>query len=169
MDANNNHWVITFTSEGPQIEVYRQPNDAPAKKRITKLECPSAREMAAPEWDSGYIMDMVESLPRGHVPMLVKSKTHSTNDLAAGLTNKQLVILFESLLDVPLSSQYTNIKAFARLISRVSGHSEGSVRTCINGGIDYDKSSVKNDVEVVASLLDTVKPKLAQMLRNNVE
>ena len=56
MDANNNHWVITFTSEGPQIEVYRQPSDAPAKKRITKLECPSAREMAAPEWDSGIYL-----------------------------------------------------------------------------------------------------------------
>ena len=56
MDANNNHWVITFTSEGPQIEVYRQPSDAPAKKRVTKLECPSAREMAAPEWDSGIYL-----------------------------------------------------------------------------------------------------------------
>lgn len=56
MDASNNHWVITFTSEGPQIEVYRQPNDAPAKKRITKLECPSAREMTTPEWDSGIYL-----------------------------------------------------------------------------------------------------------------
>ena len=56
MDASNNHWVITFTSEGPQIEVYRQPSDAPAKKRITKLECPSAREMASPEWDSGIYL-----------------------------------------------------------------------------------------------------------------
>ena len=56
MDANNSHWVITFTSEGPKIEVYRQPSDAPAKKRVTKLECPSAREMAPPEWDSGIYL-----------------------------------------------------------------------------------------------------------------
>ena len=68
-----------------------------------------------------------------------------------------------------MKAKRLSLEALARLISRVSGHSEGSVRTCINGGIDYDKSSVKNDVEVVASLLDTVKPKLAQMLRNNVE
>lgn len=56
MDASNNHWVITFTSEGPQIEVYRQPNDAPVQKRVTKLECPSAREMAPPEWNSGIYL-----------------------------------------------------------------------------------------------------------------
>lgn len=56
MDANNSHWVITFTSEGPKIEVYRQPSDAPVKKRVTKLECPSAREMAPPEWDSGIYL-----------------------------------------------------------------------------------------------------------------
>ena len=56
MDASNNHWVITFTSEGPKIEVYRQPDNAPAKKRVTKLECPSAREMAPPEWDSGIYL-----------------------------------------------------------------------------------------------------------------
>lgn len=56
MDTNNNHWVITFTSEGPKIEVYRQPGDVSAKKRVTQLECPSAREMAPTEWDSGIYL-----------------------------------------------------------------------------------------------------------------
>jgi len=57
----------------------------------------------------------------------------------------------------------------ARFISKVSGRSEGSIRTCINNGIDYDNAHVRNDVETVATLLDAIKPELAQLLRNNIE
>ena len=134
-----------------------------------KVQARMRAYMEGEEWISDDIVGMLESLPEENVSMAVEDKTDSTKGGAAGLTNRQLVILFESLLDVPLSSQYTNIKALARLISKVSGHSEGSVRTCINSGIDYDRAPVKNDVEVVAGLLDAVKPELAQMLRNSVE
>ena len=85
------------------------------------------------------------------------------------MSNRQLVIMSEALLDVSLSSQFTNIKALARFISKVSGRSEGSIRTCINHGIDYDNAFVKNDVEAVASLLDAIKPDVAEMLRKNIE
>lgn len=88
---------------------------------------------------------------------------------STALTNRQLVIMSEALLDVSLSSQFTNIKALARFISKVSGRSEGSIRTCINNGIDYDNAHVRNDVEAVAGLLDAIKPELAQLLRNNIE
>lgn len=88
---------------------------------------------------------------------------------STALTNRQLIIMSEALLDVSLSSQFTNIKALARFISKVSGRSEGSIRTCINNGIDYDNAHVRNDVEAVAGLLGAIKPELAQLLRNNIE
>lgn len=125
--------------------------------------------MEGEEWISDDITDMLEGLPREENTVLpVEIKTASIKG-GSELTNRQLIILFESLLDVSLSSQFTNIKALARLIAKVSGHSEGSIRTYINQGIDYDSASVKNDVEVVATLVEAVKPKIAKTLRNNVE
>jgi hypothetical protein len=89
--------------------------------------------------------------------------------VSTALSNRQLVIMSEALLDVSLSSQFTNIKALARFISKVSGRSEGSIRTCINNGIDYDNAHVRNDVESVAILLEPIKPELADVLRKNIE
>ena len=120
------------------------------------------------EWISDEIRDLLENLPvEGQPPLPDTGKEPAKGD--SQFTNRQLIILFESLMDLSLSSQYTNIKALARVISKVSGRSEGSIRTCINSGIDYDNPSVKNDVEVVAGQLDVLDAKLAGRLRNNVE
>lgn len=84
------------------------------------------------------------------------------------LTTQQLVILFEALLDVSLDPQYTNQSALANLLSRISGYKPNSIRQKITSGVDYDKPQVKMDAQLVASLLDKIKPDLAEKLRNNV-
>lgn len=84
------------------------------------------------------------------------------------LTTQQLVILFETLLDVSLDPQYTNQSALANLLSRISGYKPNSIRQKITSGVDYDKPQVKMDAQLVASLLDKIKPDLAEKLRNNV-
>lgn len=84
------------------------------------------------------------------------------------LTTQQLIILFEALLDVSLDPQYTNQSALANLLSRISGYKPNSIRQKITSGVDYDKPQVKMDAQLVASLLDKIKPDLAEKLRNNV-
>lgn len=85
------------------------------------------------------------------------------------LTNRQLIILFEELLDVTLIPGETNISAFAELVSRVSGRSKGSIRNKIpSGGIDYADKSVTKDLELVASLVEKVSPEMARKLRENL-
>ena len=118
--------------------------------------------------------EFFSAFPAHKNPLLLCSQTPEKESIphesaTTALTNRQLVIMSEALLDVSLSSQFTNIKALARFISKVSGRSEGSIRTCINNGIDYDNAHVRNDVEAVATLLDAIKPELAQLLRNNIE
>jgi len=84
------------------------------------------------------------------------------------LTTQQLVILFEAILDISLDPAYTNQSALANLISKVSGYKQSSVRAKITSKIDYDKQQAKADAQHVASLLDKIKPDLANKLRNNV-
>lgn len=74
------------------------------------------------------------------------------------LTNRQLVILFQQLLNVPLSSESTNISALARLISRVSGGKESSIRTQINNmkDIDFSDRNVAVDIQEIADLLEDI-------------
>ena len=119
-----------------------------------------------PEFLSTYPAPQVILSPNSQTP---EKECISHENGTTALTNRQLVIMSEALLDISLSSQFTNIKALARFISKVSGRSEGSIRTCINNGIDYDNAHVRNDVEAVAVLLDAIKPELAQLLRNNIE
>ena len=84
-------------------------------------------------------------------------------------TNRQLAILFETLLDLTLVPGETNISAFAELLSRVSGRSKGSIRNKIpSSGINYDDPSVIKDVEFVASCLEKVSPKIAKEIRENL-
>ena len=57
MDTNNMHWVITFTSEGPKIEVHTTPQPGSKPKECVPMEFPSQREMQAAEWDSGIYLN----------------------------------------------------------------------------------------------------------------
>lgn len=85
------------------------------------------------------------------------------------LTNRQLIILFEALLNVELTSTGTNISAFSRLISAVSNKSSESIRQLIKKGVDYDRKDVKKDVEKVADLLNDIAYPLAQKMRNDIQ
>lgn len=85
------------------------------------------------------------------------------------LTNRQLIILFENLLNVALQSEYTNISAFADLISRVSGRSSGSVRQKIMAGNSYDDVSIKQDVRKLIALVEPISKEKAEILRRNIE
>ncbi len=84
------------------------------------------------------------------------------------LSNRQLIILFEAILDISLSSADTNIKALAKLLSQVSGRSQGSIRGLIST-VDYENQQTKQDAEIVASLLKPLKPDIAESILNNIK
>lgn len=115
---------------------------------------------------SDEMEEMLKGLPE---PSFVVEREHNTKN-GEQLTIRQIVILFQHLLNVALDSTYTNISAFSRLIEKVSGYS--SVRTSIlQGNFDYDTDAVKNDIEVVAKLLDNINRdnnKIADNLRNQI-
>lgn len=85
------------------------------------------------------------------------------------LGKRQLVLLFMELLNVSLGPDLTNQSALAELISKVSGKSKGSLLNTISKGVNYENDKTKRDAEIVASLLDKIKPDLAQSIRRNIE
>lgn len=119
-------------------------------------------------WISDNICDMLKELPEER-KKVDEGQDESSVSSGNQLTNRQLIILFESLMNVGLSSDFTNITALSRLISRVSGRSQGGVRTTISNGIDYDSAPVKSDARVVIELLKGIAPKLADRVRQNIE
>lgn len=120
------------------------------------------------EWISDDIADMLENLPDDKLALEEECKTKPTKD-GSQLTNRQLVILFECLLDITLNAQYTNIKALSHLLSKVSGNSEGGIRTLIYKGVDYEAKQTIDDVKLLAELVNPIQPKLAEKLRNNID
>lgn len=89
-------------------------------------------------------------------------------DSEGQLDNRQLVLLFMELLNVPLGAEFTNQSALAELISKVSGKSKKSLLNSIREGVDYENNKTKKDAELIASLLSELKPDLAQQIRNNI-
>ena len=85
------------------------------------------------------------------------------------LTNRQLIILFEHMLNVSLTSDSTNIKALANLLSAINGRSANSIRTNIRSGIDYTSPAVHNDIDLLEELVRPVSPTLANLLKNSKE
>lgn len=120
------------------------------------------------EWLSDEIEEVLEKTPESTVNL-----TNIERDIKNGqqLTSRQIVILFDLLLDVSLSSNYTNVSALAALISQVSGYDKQGVRTRINELCKkgYDSPSIRHDIETLAALFDTLKPDTAQKLRNLVK
>lgn len=90
------------------------------------------------------------------------------------LTNRQLIILMENLLDVSAGySQNASASAFGDFLAKVSGNSASSIRQLIpNGGIDYNPESeskakaIAADVDKVAALIEPFSPKKAAQIRN---
>lgn len=96
-----------------------------------------------------------------------KEKSNRKGNTHEGqFTIQQLIILFDSLLNVPLNPQNTNIKAVSELIAKVSGYDSESIRAKLNESLDFDKHQTRLDAETLASLLDKIKPELARILRN---
>ena len=82
------------------------------------------------------------------------------------LTNSQLVLLFQSILDLNMFA--TNRNALSRLIAAVSGRSADSIRQHTKREKDYDSKKVRQDVEVVANLLNDLAPAIARRMRNDI-
>ena len=72
------------------------------------------------------------------------------------LDTAQLIMLFETLLNVPLGATYTNIHALSKLIAKVSGYKASAVRTKINQGRDYDNAKSKKDAAMLVELLKPI-------------
>lgn len=85
------------------------------------------------------------------------------------LTNRQLVLLMTSVLNLTLNPEFLNQKALARLLAAVSGKSEDSLRQTIMkmAKEGCETQGARQDMLVVASLLNDIDQDLAQRLRND--
>lgn len=119
--------------------------------------------MDSEEWISDDIAEMLENLP-------VENKSSGEENISEitgnnpQLTNRQLVILFEHLLDVSLIPGFTNIQAFSQLLGAVSGRSPASIRQVAMKEIDYASNSVQADINRVEGLVRPVSEKIANQL-----
>lgn len=116
---------------------------------------------------SDEIDDLLQSLPNPIKPHDAVEK--SSNDTVDQLTNRQLMILFDLFLNKGFEPDYCNQKALSTLLSRVSGRSPGSIRQKIREGVDYDSEDVKNDVRLLADLLNPIDETIAEKMRNLIE
>lgn len=123
--------------------------------------------MEGEEWISDDIADMLEGLPIEKNTAL-PAETKVTKE-GAGLTNRQLIILFEHILNISLQSGLTNIKALSVLLSEISGRSAGSIRQSIIKGVDYEKEAVHADIDRLEALMRPISATLADQLKNSKE
>lgn len=122
--------------------------------------------MDSDEFVSDDIEELLADLPQMVVE--VADDGNQPTKPADQLTVRQLIILFEQLLNVSLDASGTNITALATLIEKVSGYKANGIRTTINdlAKRGYDSAPVRNDIERLAVLVEKVKPDLAAQLRN---
>lgn len=123
--------------------------------------------MDSEEWISDEIAVLLENLPVEHVLEVVDNKIATKGETR--LTNQQLIILFEHLLNVSLQPEFTNIKALSVLLGEISGRSAGSIRQLIMKGVDYEKESVHADIDRLEALVRPISATLADQLKNSKE
>ena len=104
---------------------------------------------------------------------VVSSTENREADTAQDVNSKkfsinQILMLFEGWVDVPLDSSHVNQRAMARLISRVSGWSEESIRVRVANGVNYSGPQGRRDVKLVSSMLDEVNSLYADRIRGNI-
>lgn len=87
------------------------------------------------------------------------------------MTNRQVVMLVASLLNIPLDPKYTNQKQLALFISRLTGRSAGSIRKTImdDAKSGWETKQARKDMLTVANILDPISKKLADKLRCDAE
>lgn len=125
--------------------------------------------MEGEEWISDDIAEMIEGLPAEEVPASHADTKTSTVKETSGLTNRQLIILFEHILNVSLKPEFTNIKALSVLLGEISGRSAGSIRQSIMKGVDYEKEAVHTDIDRLEALIRPISAALADKLKNSKE
>lgn len=119
------------------------------------------------EWLSDEIVEVLEDTPNVQMPL--PEKKEETETKSPQLTNRQLMILFDLFLNKGFSPDYCNQDALAKLLSQVSGRSKGSIRQKIREGVDYETEEARNDVKLLATLLEPVDATLATKMRNLIE
>ena len=107
----------------------------------------------------GLLEDLPEPTSRN------EEEKKSTDGQSEQLTNRQLMILFDLFLNKGFSTEYCNQNALATLLSRVSGRSMGSIRQKIREGVDYEVEDVRNDVNMLAQLLEPIDESIAEKMR----
>lgn len=99
------------------------------------------------------------------------NKENTTENTIKQMTNRQVVILMATLLDISLSPNYTNQKQFSLFISRITGRSAESIRHTImdDAKKGWDTDQAREDMCTVANVLEPISKKLADRLRSNAQ
>lgn len=118
--------------------------------------------MACGEYLSDKIFGYLKRHPQGEI--VAEADDQASADK---LTNRQVSILISQLLDVPLTSECTNINALAKLISMISGNSENSIRqTLLNlSKKDFEDKLIQRDIDKIVDLLNNIRPQLGDEFR----
>lgn len=118
--------------------------------------------MACGEYLSDKIFGYLKRYPQGEI--VAEADDQASADK---LTNRQVSILISQLLDVPLTSECTNINALAKLISMISGNSENSIRqTLLNlSKKDFEDKLIQRDIDKIVDLLNNIRPQLGDEFR----
>lgn len=121
--------------------------------------------MACGEYLSDKIFGYLKRHPQEEVVMGAEEQK-----VEKRLTNRQTAILISQLLDVPISSEFINIKGLAKLISMVSGNSEGSIRQLLikMKDIDYAEKTVMDDITEIVDLLNDIQQGLGDGFQKKV-
>ena len=122
-----------------------------------------AEYMDSDVFESEDIEGLLEDLPEPTSRNEEEKK--STDGQSEQLTNRQLMILFDLFLNKGFSTEYCNQNALATVLSRVSGRSMGSIRQKIREGVDYEVEDVRNDVNMLAQLLEPIDESIAEKMR----
>ena len=132
-----------------------------------KFNTAVAEYMDSDVFESEDIEGFLEDLPEP--PSRNEEEKKSTDGQYEQLTNRQLMILFDLFLNKGFSTEYCNQNALATLLSRVSGRSMGSIRQKIREGVDYEVEDVRNDVNMLAQLLEPIDDSIAEKMRKLIE
>lgn len=128
-----------------------------------KFNSAVAEYMDSDVFESEDIEGLLEDLPEP--PSRNEEEKKGTDGPYEQLTNRQLMILFDLFLNKGFSTEYCNQNALATLLSRVSGRSMGSIRQKIREGVDYEVEDVRNDVNMLAQLLEPIDESIAEKMR----
>ena len=88
----------------------------------------------------------------------------STTSGNTQITYRQLVILFEQILNVSLNANFSNQSELARFIGFVSGKNPEKLRKLISKGLDYSDRQTSRDIEYLAKRLEPINAKIASTL-----